>query len=274
MAEKVWVPAVVKRTGQQGGMGASASNDLGGRTKKIQLQQERSVSRSELIELHCTSLSEDPKLQVRELHSALDVLKMVALKLGLPKETAPLLQMEFAGATVAHTTTMEQAGLCEGSLFSVLGEGTARAKEAAPMPTPTAPTTQETRRSTTVFGRVIDVATRRRMREEKWRRKDQCVSCEECLDEFGLFLWKHSCAACTRVSSPSICASGTSAFIAPSLSSLHSCTTQLAFKLCHIPNTTPQLQPSAESAVVYRCFAIPALGTEMPQTLGCVTTAS
>ena len=182
-------------------MGASASNDLGGRTKKIQRQQERAVTRSELIELHCTSLSES-RLQVRELHSALDVLQMVALKLGLPKETAPLLQMEFAGATVAHTNTMEQAGLCEGSVFSVLGEGTARAKVAAPMPTPTAPTTQETRRSTTVFGRGIDVATKQRMREQKWRRKDQCDSCEECLDEFGLFLWKHSCAACTRVSSP------------------------------------------------------------------------
>ena len=89
----------------------------------------RSATPSKLLGLHCISPRElNCKPQVHELQSALEVLEMVAMQMGLSHAAAPLLQMEFAKAIIAHEHTMKQAGICDQTLFNVLGYGEARAQ--------------------------------------------------------------------------------------------------------------------------------------------------
>merc|ERR1712166_1622264 len=67
------------------------------------------------------------------------------------------------------------------------------------------PPRSQRRRSTTTCQYPSDASERQQKQEEKWRRKAARDSCEECLDGFGVFLWKHSCRACERVLCDTCC---------------------------------------------------------------------
>ena len=72
---------------------------------------------SERVELHSTS----PKLtlQLREAHTVLEVLQIVASEVGLPKNAAQMLRMEFAEHVVARQKTLVEEALCDQAQFSV-----------------------------------------------------------------------------------------------------------------------------------------------------------
>ena len=81
---------------------------------------------SERVELHSTS----PKLtlQLREAHTVLEVLQIVASEVGLPKNAAQMLRMEFAEHVVARQKTLVEEALCDQAQFSVPNVEDVRAK--------------------------------------------------------------------------------------------------------------------------------------------------
>ena len=90
---------------------------------------DEAVAQSSLILLHCAA--PPLELQVRELQTVLEVLQMVAEKIGLPKAAAAWLQMRFgagAEAIAPHHNTLTESGLQDQGEFSLNGLDQAETK--------------------------------------------------------------------------------------------------------------------------------------------------
>ena len=90
----------------------------------LQQEQQRVTAldtSSELMRLVC--ISPEPKecctIEAYELETVLTVLKRVTVNLGLDEEDGKLLQMVFSEHVVPHDSTVQAAGLCNGSRFEV-----------------------------------------------------------------------------------------------------------------------------------------------------------
>merc|ERR1712166_803464 len=93
------------------------------------------VKDSPSIVLHCTSLH-FTRLQAHEAQTVLELLEMVAEKMGLPKRAATWMKLIVNGAIISpleFAGTLREAGVSDQTQFSVQGEYEARAKVAEQM---------------------------------------------------------------------------------------------------------------------------------------------
>ena len=84
-------------------------------------QLQLAIANSKLIRIKIISPAPGYEIEIHELENVLALLEKFALLVGLNKSAARFLQLEFAETILAHELQLEPAGLCDGSLCSVLG---------------------------------------------------------------------------------------------------------------------------------------------------------
>jgi len=90
--------------------------------KKALEEREAAIAASDPLSLQDTSGSETVEIEAREAQTVYEFLEMVAELRGLPKGAAGFLKLKFSGVDISHSSTLQQAGLCNGAQFSVHGE--------------------------------------------------------------------------------------------------------------------------------------------------------
>ena len=97
--------------------------------KRLAAEQRRLViEASEPVRL--LSASPEFELSAYEANTVLEVLGIRAVQMGLPKEAAVWLKLEFSGAIISHHKTLKEAGLCDRAKISVQDETKAKKEQA------------------------------------------------------------------------------------------------------------------------------------------------